>query len=194
MESIEAQIRRTVELHDELLKGGAVESLRRMAGVISEALRDDHTLYLAGNGGSAAQAQHVAGELVGRFMKERRGLPCVALTTDTSVLTAIANDYGYDEVFRRQVEGLIRRGDVLLALSTSGNSPNVLKAMALAKERGAHVFALAGRDGGEMAKVAECAIVIRDNVSPRIQECHLTLLHILCDLVEDALFGEQGAQ
>ena len=188
---MEAQIKRTAELHDKLLEDGAADSLRRMGAVISKALGDDHTLYLVGNGGSAAQAQHVAGELVGRFMKERRGLPCVALTTDTSVLTAIANDYGYDEVFRRQVEGLVRRGDVLLALSTSGNSTNVLKAMALAKDRGAHVFALAGRDGGEMAKTADCAIVVRDEVSARIQECHLTLLHIVCDLVEDALFGQQ---
>ena len=193
MESTEAQIKRTVELHEALLAGDALHTLEQMAETISASLAESRTLYIAGNGGSAAQAQHAAGELVGRFMMERRALPCVALTTDTSVMTAVANDYGYDETFARQVEGLVRSGDVFLGLSTSGNSPNVLKAMALAKEQGAHVFAFTGRDGGDMAGAADRAIVIRDQTSARIQECHLTLLHLLCGLIEENLFGEKGA-
>ncbi len=189
MGNVEAQIQRTVEVHQALLQDDTADKLRQMAGTVSKALAEDHAFYVVGNGGSAAQAQHVAAELVGRFMKERRALRCVALTTDTSVLSAIANDYGYNDVFRRQVEGLVRSGDVLLALSTSGNSENVLKAMGAAGEIGAHVLAMTGRDGGEMAKAADCAIVVREQLSARIQEAHLTLLHILCDLVEDTLFG-----
>lgn len=162
-----------------------------MARVMIEALRNDHRIYIAGNGGSAADAQHIAGELVGRFAMERKALPVVALTTDTSVLTAVANDYGFDEVFRRQVEAHVREGDVLLCISTSGDSPNVLRALEEAKKRGAHVLALAGRDGGALARAAELCVTVPAQETWRIQETHITIGHILCELIESELFRNE---
>jgi D-sedoheptulose 7-phosphate isomerase len=164
--------------------------IARMARVMVEALRNGHRIYIAGNGGSASDAQHIAGELVGRFTMERKALPAIALTTDTAVLTAIANDYGYDEVFRRQVEAHVREGDVLLCISTSGNSPNVLKALEQAKSVGARVLALAGRDGGKLAKAAELCVTVPAKESARIQESHITIGHILCEIIEKEMFGD----
>jgi D-sedoheptulose 7-phosphate isomerase len=161
-----------------------------MASAMIEALRNDHRIYIAGNGGSAADAQHIAGELVGRFAMERKALPVVALTTDTSVLTAVANDYGFDEVFRRQVEAHVREGDVLLCISTSGDSPNVLRALEEAKKRGARVLALAGRDGGALARAAELCVTVPAQQTWRIQETHITIGHILCELIESELFKD----
>ena len=161
-----------------------------MTRVMIQALRDGNRIYIAGNGGSAADAQHIAGELVGRFAMERKALPVIALTTDTSVITAVANDYGFDEVFRRQVEAHVREGDVLLCISTSGDSPNVLKALEEAKKRGAHVLALAGRDGGQLARTAELCVTVPAQETWRIQEVHITIGHILCELIEDELFKD----
>ncbi len=165
-------------------------AVAKMARVMIEALRRGNRIYIAGNGGSAADAQHIAGELVGRFAMERRALPVIALTTDTSVITAVANDYGFDEVFRRQVEAHVREGDVLLCISTSGDSPNVLKALEEAKKRGAHVLALAGRDGGRLARAAELCVTVPARETWRIQEVHITIGHILCELIEDELFKD----
>lgn len=165
----------------------------RAAELLVTCLRGGHTVYVCGDGGSAAQAQHIAGELVGRFLRERAALPCVALTTDTSVLTAIGNDYAFDEVFARQVEGLVREGDVLWALSTSGNSANVLKAVALARQRGAKVLGMAGRGGGKLGPLCDVVLCVPADGSPLVQEGHLALLHILCGMVEDALFGQGTA-
>ena len=164
--------------------------IARMARVMVEALRNGHRIYIAGNGGSASDAQHIAGELVGRFTMERKALPVIALATDTAVLTAVANDYGYDEVFRRQVEAHVREGDVLLCISTSGNSPNILKAIEQAKSVGARVLALAGRDGGKLAKAAELCVTVPAKESARIQESHITIGHILCEIVEKEMFGD----
>ncbi|RKY28889.1 MAG: phosphoheptose isomerase [Planctomycetota bacterium] len=161
-----------------------------MARVMTEALRGERRIYIAGNGGSAADAQHIAGELVGRFAMERKALPVVALTTDTSVLTAVANDYGFDEVFRRQVEAHVREGDVLLCISTSGDSPNVLRALEEAKKRSARVLALAGRDGGALARAAELCVTVPAQETWRIQETHITIGHILCELIESELFKD----
>lgn len=166
-------------------------TIAAMARVMIDALRGDCRIYIAGNGGSAADAQHIAAEFVGRFIMERRGLPAIALTTDTSVLTAVGNDYGFDEIFRRQVEALVREGDVLLLLSTSGDSPNVLRAMEEAKRRGARVLALSGRDGGALARGAELCVTVPAKESGRIQETHITIGHILCELIESELFGEK---
>ncbi len=144
---------------------------------------------LAGNGGSAADAQHIAAELVGRYGFDRPSIPSLALTTDTSNLTAIGNDYGYDKVFSRQLEGMGQEGDLFIGISTSGNSQNIINAFESAKERGISTVALVGRDGGKMAAMADFAIVIPSNATPRIQESHILIGHILCDIIEKELFG-----
>lgn len=143
-------------------------------------------VLLFGNGGSAADAQHIAAEFTGRFVKERRSLPAIALTTDTSALTAISNDYGYDRVFERQVEGLANEGDVLIGLSTSGNSPNVVKALIAGKASGCKTIGLSGRDGGEMNNCCDLNIVIPSNITANIQEMHILIGHIICSAVDDA--------
>ena len=144
---------------------------------------------LAGNGGSAADAQHIAAELVGRYGFDRPSIPSLALTTDSSNLTAIGNDYGYDKVFSRQLEGMSQEGDLFIGISTSGNSQNILNAFESAKDRGVITVALVGRDGGKMAQMADFAIIIPSNATPRIQESHILIGHILCDIIEKELFG-----
>lgn len=145
---------------------------------------------LAGNGGSAADAQHIAAELVGRYGFDRPSLPSLALTTDTSNLTAIGNDYGYDKVFSRQLEGMGMKGDIFIGISTSGNSQNIINAFEVAKKKGITTVALVGRDGGEMAKKADYAIVVPSNSTPRIQESHILIGHIICDIIEKEVFAE----
>jgi len=144
---------------------------------------------LAGNGGSAADAQHIAAELVGRYGFDRPSIPSLALTTDSSNLTAIGNDYGYDKVFSRQLEGMAQEGDLFIGISTSGNSQNIINAFESAKERGVITVALVGRDGGKMAQMADFALIIPSNATPRIQESHILIGHILCDIIEKELFG-----
>ncbi|MDD2653109.1 MAG: D-sedoheptulose 7-phosphate isomerase [Sulfurimonas sp.] len=145
---------------------------------------------LAGNGGSAADAQHIAAELVGRYGFDRPSLPSLALTTDTSNLTAIGNDYGYDKVFSRQLEGMGQRGDLFIGISTSGNSQNIVNAFEVAKQKGITTVALVGRDGGMMAKMADMAIVVPSESTPRIQETHILIGHIICDIIEKEIFAE----
>lgn len=157
--------------------------------MLQSALGDGKKLLVMGNGGSAADAQHFAAEIIGRFKLERRALPAVALTTDTSVLTAIGNDYGFDAVFSRQVEGLGAPGDVVVGISTSGNSANVLAALAKARELGCRTIALLGRDGGTIKTVADISIIVPSSDTPRIQEGHITIIHIICDLLEKRLFS-----
>jgi D-sedoheptulose 7-phosphate isomerase len=143
-------------------------------------------VLLFGNGGSAADAQHIAAEFTGRFLKERRSLPAIALTTDTSALTAIGNDYGFDRVFERQVEGLAVAGDVLIGISTSGNSPNVVKALLKGKEAGCKTIGLSGRSGGEMNNCCDINIVIPSNLTANVQEMHILIGHIICGAVDNA--------
>src|SRR4051794_2138606 len=157
------------------------------ADAIVAALGGGGKLLLFGNGGSASDAQHSAAELVGRFQKERAAMAAIALTTDTSVLTSVANDYAFDRVFARQIEALGRRGDVALGISTSGASPNVIAAFEAATARGLVTIALTGRDGGSMGRAAAVHINVPGESTARVQEVHRTLLHILCDLVERAL-------
>ena len=154
-----------------------------------EALEGGRKLLLFGNGGSAADAQHIAGELVGRFLLQRKGIPAIALTTDTSILTAVANDLGFEQVFARQVEALGGPGDVALAISTSGNSPNLLAGIKQAKEQRLRVIGLLGRDGGAAAAEVDLALVVPGETSPRIQESHILIGHVLCRLIEEQLFG-----
>jgi D-sedoheptulose 7-phosphate isomerase len=182
----------TIETHRKLLAAfeiSGVETAVAMAGMIVQSLRNDGTLYLCGNGGSAADAQHIAGEFVGRFRAERRALPAVALCTDTSVLTCIANDYDYESVFARQVEALVRPADVLWVLSTSGNSPNVLRAVETAKRKGARVLAFTGRTDSELQAHADLCLCADAAVTARSQEIHQLAYHIICDLVEQSLDG-----
>jgi D-sedoheptulose 7-phosphate isomerase len=167
---------------------GALEDDIAQAGEIcAEALRAGKRIYLCGNGGSAADAQHIAAELIGRFVSDRRSLPAIALTTDTSALTAIGNDYGYEHVFSRQVEGLAQPGDVLLAISTSGNSMNILNAVESAQKNGALAIGLSGKSGGELHGAADLSLVVPSDVTARIQEMHIVVGHLLCALIEHRL-------
>jgi D-sedoheptulose 7-phosphate isomerase len=159
-------------------------TLAAVVDCIVACFRAGGKVLLAGNGGSAADAQHIAGELVGRLLRERAALPAVTLSADTSILTAIGNDYGFDRVFARQVEALGRPGDVLWVLSTSGNSPNILAAVEVARSRGMKVISFSGRDGGKVAPMADVALVVPDELNMRIQEAHGLAYHIVCDLVE----------
>lgn len=169
----------------------------KLLKIIEDVAKECVTVYksskktiLAGNGGSAADAQHIAAELVGRYGFNRPSLPSLALTTDTSNLTAIGNDYGYDKVFSRQLEGMGQEGDLFIGISTSGNSLNVINAFKSAKTKNIKTVALVGRDGGEMAKLADFAIVVPSNDTPRIQESHILIGHIICDVIEKEIFGE----
>lgn len=157
---------------------------------IADALRKGHKVLIMGNGGSAADAQHFAAELVGRFLLERRALPAMALTTDTSILTAVGNDYGFDEIFRRQIEALAQPGDVVIGISTSGMSNNVFHAITAANQRGCRTIGLLGRDGGTLAGLVDIDLTVPEHYTPYIQGAHGAIIHTVCDLVEKDLFSE----
>lgn len=159
-----------------------------VANLIIEALNNGKKVVLFGNGGSAADAQHIACEFVGKFKKERRGLPAISLTTNTSCLTAIANDYSYDLAFSRQVEAFVNRGDIVIGISTSGMSKSVINGVIRARELGAITVGLTGKGGGELAKHVDVCIRVPSSDTPRIQEAHITIGHIISQLVEEALF------
>jgi len=163
-----------------------IPSIEKASKLMVSTLKNGNKILLIGNGGSAADAQHIAAELVGRYKSERGGLPAIALTTDTSALTAISNDYGYAKVFDRQVEALASEGDLLIGISTSGNSANILSALALAKELGCTTLGMSGKSGGKMNETCDINLVIPSNDTPRIQEMHILIGHILCQAVDDA--------
>lgn len=166
-----------------------VSLLEQAAVLIADVLESGNKLLVMGNGGSAGDSQHFAAEIVGRFKMERRGLPAIALTTDTSILTAVANDYGFEQIFSRQVEALADPGDVVVGISTSGNSPNVLKGLELARSIGCRTIGLLGRDGGAIKGTVDLDITIPGDDTARIQEGHITVIHIICDLIERRLFA-----
>jgi D-sedoheptulose 7-phosphate isomerase len=176
----------TATLHREWPATHAAE-LERAAAAMSAAFANGGQVLVFGNGGSATDAQHLAGELVGRFLKERRALAAVALTADTAILTCLGNDYGFDTVFARQIEALGRRGDVAFGITTSGASKNVTRALVAARERGMTTIALTGKDGGETGRVADVHLNVPSNSTPRVQEVHRTILHVLCELIEKDL-------
>lgn len=165
-----------------------IKLLEQITDIIIQTFQRGNKILLCGNGGSAADAQHIAAEFVGRFKRERRSLPAIALTTDTSILTALANDYSYETVFARQVEGLGQRGDILIALSTSGTSKNVIEAVKRAKEMGLVVVGCTGKTGGELKKLADFNFAAGSTKTPHVQEMHITALHAISEAVEDALF------
>jgi D-sedoheptulose 7-phosphate isomerase len=167
---------------------GRADMVVAAAGAIAAALRRGRAVFTFGNGGSAADAQHFAAELVGRYERHRRAWPAIALTTDTSALTAVSNDYGFEHVFARQLEALGRDGDVAIGISTSGSSPNVLRGLQAAKERGLVTIALTGR-GGEAGAIAAHHIAVPEERTSRVQEVHATVLHVICELVEKELNG-----
>ena len=173
-------------LEDPQLIGAVVEVARDL----SAALRGGHRLFLFGNGGSAADAEHIAAELVGRYRLERRGLPVYALTANTSSLTAIGNDYSFDAVFARQLEALGARGDVAVAISTSGNSRNILSAIETARAKGLVSVGLTGRGGGQLKGLVDRCICVPSEETPRVQEAHILIGHLLCEMIETELFGE----
>jgi D-sedoheptulose 7-phosphate isomerase len=170
------------------------ETLTVAARLLAEAFREGNKVLIFGNGGSAADAQHLAAEFVNRFQVERPPLPAIALTTDTSILTAVGNDYDFQEVFVKQLQALGRKGDVAWGISTSGTSPNVVKGLKAAKDLGLHTLAVTGRDGGTMAPLADIALIVRSQETPRIQEVQITIGHVLCDLVDFLLFPERFSQ
>ena len=184
VELVVRTLREAAAAHERM--ASAVESVVAAAMAITAALKSGGTVLVFGNGGSAADAQHFTAELVGRFEQERKAWPAIALNTDTSALTAIGNDYGFDRVFARQVEALGRQGDVAIGISTSGNSPNVLRALETANERGLVTVALTGR-GGDAGKIASVHVRVDEERTARVQEVHTTLLHVICALVEKEL-------
>lgn len=171
----------------EKLRDECSDSIFRCFKIISETFADDRKLLICGNGGSAADSQHLAAEFVGRFESERRAFPAVALTTDTSALTALANDYSFERVFSRQVEALGNAGDCLLAISTSGNSPNVIAAVMEARRRGMRVIGLTGASGKKLASLCDACVMVPSGRTARIQEAHITIAHIWCELLDSSL-------
>lgn len=188
---ISDEIRASIQAKQSLLKDETrIRQIRQMAEKLLTTFRKGGTLLIAGNGGSAADAQHIAAEFVGRYGLDRPALPAIALTTDTSILTAVANDLGYENVFARQLESLGKRGDLFLAISTSGNSENLLRALKLCAEKGIGRIGLAGADGGQMAPLCDICLRAPARETPRIQESHILVGHILCSLIELALYGD----
>lgn len=166
------------------------EEIMKMADIITNCLKNGNKILIMGNGGSAADSQHIAAEIVGRYKKERKGYPAIALTTDTSILTAIGNDYSYDYIFVRQIEALAREKDVVLGISTSGNSKNIIEAINKANELNCITLGLLGKDGGKLKDVIQHSLIIKSNNTPRIQEAHQFIYHTICEIVEDCLTNE----
>lgn len=186
-------ISRVISEHERVFRASFVPArcatLEKISGMVLRALKSGKKVLLCGNGGSAADAQHISAEFIGRFKRERKSLPAIALTTDTSILTSLANDYDFESVFRRQVEGLGRKGDVLIAISTSGNSRNVIEAVHAAKRAGIQTVGLTGEAGGQLAKEANVCYCAASRETARVQEMHITALHAVCEAVEEKLFA-----
>ncbi len=186
LDAIKATFQASIDTKQALINDTKrLEELLEVAGVASSTIKAGHKIMLCGNGGSAADSQHIAAELIGRFEKERQSMAAFALTTDTSALTSISNDYGYDQVFSRQIEGLGQSGDLLIGISTSGNSKNVVKAMEVARSKSIRTVALVGdKPDGEVQAMADYVLAAPSTNTARIQECHILMMHTLCQLVE----------
>lgn len=188
IELIKQRISDSIAVKQQLLSNETLlASVSALADEIVKCISEGGKLVICGNGGSASDALHFAGEIVGRFVKERKAWPAVVLNADVASMTAIANDYGYDDIFSRQAEGHVKPGDVFIGISTSGNSENVYRAMLKSKEIGAKTACLVGKDGGKIGIEADYSIIIPCNVTARVQECHINIIHILCELAEAKL-------
>ena len=187
--NIESMIQENIETN-KLVSEKSLSQIEKAANLVIGALKNNKKILIAGNGGSAAMSSHIAAEFTGRYKLERRGLPAIALTTELAAITAIGNDYGFERIFERQIEALGNDGDILIILSTSGNSKNLIKAVELAKKLNIHVIGLLGKDGGKLKNTSSAEIIVPSNSTPRIQEAHLMILHIICEIVENKLFGK----
>jgi len=187
---MEQTIKNEFMLHAQIVNRTMHENfayIKKSANLCIETLNNENKIILCGNGGSAADAQHIAAELTGKYKKMRKGLNAISLATDTSALTAISNDFGYEKVFSRQVEAVAREGDLLIGISTSGNSQNVINAFAAAKDFGCSTIGLSGRDGGKFNSICDLNIIVPSEDTPRIQEMHILIGHILCQIIDDEL-------
>lgn len=194
-ENTRKQIEAIIKTHKTMiaeLQASSIDTIAAAAEAITSALKRGGRIYICGNGGSAADAQHIASELVGRFERERNALPAIALTTDTSVITSTSNDYGYENVFARQVEALVGKGDILWAISTSGASPNVIAAVESAKKKGARVLAFTGKSNSRLEQMADICLCAHTKSTARSQEIHQLAYHIICDLVEQSFYEMKG--
>lgn len=180
---IEKIFKDSVQVKEKTLKDN-LNAIVQAVTEITAALKNQRKILIFGNGGSAADSQHLAAEFIGRFQKERRSLPAIALTTDSSILTALSNDYGFDVVFKRQIEGLGQKGDVAIGISTSGRSKNVIEGLKQAKAMGLKTISLTGCGGGEIADLSDVKLIVPSDITARIQESHLCLYHVLCEMVE----------
>jgi D-sedoheptulose 7-phosphate isomerase len=190
--AIEAEFIESIYVKQQVI-AGHLSTINDIANLLIESLRAGNKVLFFGNGGSAADSQHIAGELVGKFRRVRKAMPAVALTTDTSILTSIGNDFGYDYVFARQIEGLGQPGDVAIGISTSGNSPNVLRALKAARDIGMATVGFTGESGGQMQDYVDICFHAPSDSTPRIQEVHITAGHIICEMVEKTFAGSSDA-
>lgn len=182
---IEKEFRASIEIKQIVLQDeDLLSNINGVANLMIDSLKNGNKILLCGNGGSASDSLHIAGELLGRFQKERKAYAAVSLNADVATMTAIANDYGYDQVFARQVQGMMNEGDILFGISTSGNSKNVVKAFEQAKELGGKTVLLAGKDGGVLKNMADVGIVVPCDVTAHVQEVHICIYHILCEIIE----------
>ena len=189
---IKERINESIKVKQSILDDNELlENISKVADEIVLCIKNGGKLILCGNGGSASDALHFAGEIVGRFQKERKAWSAIVLNSDVATMTAIANDYSYDEVFARQAEAHTNKDDIFIGISTSGNSENVLRALKTAKSKGAKVVALLGKDGGKISHEADYPLTVRYNITARVQECHICIIHILCELVENILSNEK---
>jgi len=190
-EYIKKQIRASLEVKERILADGKLTLLiKEVSQKCVEVYKNGNKTLIAGNGGSAADAQHIAGEFVSRFYFDRPGMPSIALTTDTSILTAIGNDYGYDKLFARQIQANAKKSDMFIGISTSGNSTNIIEALKECKLMGIITVGLTGESGGKMADLCDYCIKVPSKETPRIQESHILIGHIICSIVEEAVFGK----
>jgi D-sedoheptulose 7-phosphate isomerase len=190
---IEKALKESIKVKEDFVREN-IHNLIFVAEKIALAFTSDRKLMICGNGGSAADAQHIAAEFVNRFMLERPPLPAIALTTDTSIITSIGNDYAFDDIFSKQVKAIGMEGDVLLSISTSGNSANVISAIKVARAQGIYTVAFAGADGGRLRSLTDLALVVKSNSTARIQEAHIFAGHITCQLVDYILFQKGGME
>ncbi|MFA5115252.1 MAG: D-sedoheptulose 7-phosphate isomerase [Candidatus Omnitrophota bacterium] len=188
-DKIKDMLLENIRVKEEMLRT-SITQVMKIAELLVECLKKNGKVIIFGNGGSASDSQHIAAELVGRFKKERQGLPAVALTANTSVLTALANDYGYEAVFSRQIEALAGKNDLAIGISTSGKARNVAAAIKQAAKMGLKTVVLTGSSGAELAKLADAALIVPSNSTPRIQETHITIGHIICEIAEDTIFQD----